>query len=204
MAAEQYWWFDSLGTTDAKQILPVLGGMISFGNSELAARRNERRQVGLDVIEDDKQLSEETSVSPSVSSPPRHSPQSNQSRAFTTSTNTYKGSSPQSSKLPLSPAPPRPPRIRPAVIPTQSRSPPPSPPRGNGGPPSSHLESIASAEEISKAKSKSKSVSSLAVRVMRIGAVLFIPIASQVPAVSSSYRSQVFSDNEDRVWCYTG
>lgn len=235
MAAESFWWFDTLGQTDGKQILPILGGMLSFGNAELIGRRNRRIESdlngGVEVAGegdgpsppdgDGQGRSAPTGTASSVPPLGGHGGATTQIRQFSSSSSSFRSqstSSPnsnpsqnpnpnlnpslaqnQTSKLPLTPAPPRRPSQPKSTRPTPpSPSPSPisspnyrlrrKPSATTGGPPpetpAEHLTSMEPKPEISAEARKGELRGMLITTAMRAGAVLFVPIASQIPAVS--------------------
>lgn len=211
-AAESWWWLEHLGEVDPTMILPIAGGVLGMMNAEVVGRRNKDLGNSMEVpaAGEGKETVATTStattariISPigTSSSPSRASA----APAPRLPSHLSKSSRPaQSPKRPLStdstaqstrkvkqPTPPPRPATpsRPAVMKVSTA---PRPARSSA---TSHLQPIQPQSDQKKEIDKSRLVSKLFTNAMRVGAILFIPIAAQVPAALALYwtGSMVFT-----------
>ena len=198
LARESFLWLQQLGESDSTGALPILGGLMAFANAELAGRRARKAEEPEEVVEGVERPSQQPLESQSGLQGP------SAPVALSVQPNTPVGTPSRPRAIDLTAALKRIPksqqRSASTVPPPISRiksTPPPSP----STPP--QLESLRTGPSGKiPEKDKAELRTMVLTGALRFGAVLFVPIAANVPSVSRCASSELHSRQALALyWC---
>ena len=211
---QTFWWLPNLAEPDASVMLPIVGGVVAMINAELAGRKVKQAE-GKEVRDEDVKVKEAGPVSaeagtPSGSAVPTSAARRNQARPASsarivrqppTGSNTVRPLAPaekgrrfSSSPIPTANAPeatrtnpksytrPVTKYISPTVVQARQRD-------RQEAAKSGALTSITPEQELRKEQDKASLRQRFMTNVLRGAAVVFVPFAAQVPAVSLTRQS---------------